>query len=97
MLPMGMELPLTPIVSVVTTDRRGRTPEELAARCVERIVSVSDTAPPAIRDQAVAFRAAVEHAVLHYLREAVTNDRVTVYNALVEAGHPALAEAIRKL
>lgn len=97
MLAMGLSLPTTPIVSVVTTDRRGQTPEELAKRCVERIVSVSDTAPPAIRDQAVAFRAAVEKVVLQYMREAVTNDRVTVYNALVEAGQPTLAEAIQKL
>ena len=97
MIPLGLNLPSTPVVSVVTTDRRGLTPEELAARCVERIVSVSNNAPPAIRDQAVAFRAAVEHVVLHYLREAVKNDRVTVQNALVEAGHPTLAEAIQKL
>jgi hypothetical protein len=32
-----------------------------------------------------------------YLKEAVSNDRVTVYNALVDAGHPQLADAIRKL
>ena len=30
-----------PIVSVITTQNRGQTPEEVAARCVEKIVEVS--------------------------------------------------------
>jgi hypothetical protein len=35
--------------------------------------------------------------VTAYMKEAVTNDRLTVYNALVDAGHPQLAAAIQKL
>jgi nicotinate-nucleotide pyrophosphorylase len=31
------------------------------------------------------------------MREAVANDRVTVYNAIKDAGHPDLAELIRRL
>lgn len=97
MFQAGMNLPSTPVVSVVTTENRGFTPEELAARCVQRIISVSETAHPAIREQAMAYRTAIEKVVAGYMKEAVTNDRVTVYNALVQAGHPQLAEAIRKL
>jgi len=92
-----MILPSTPIVSVVTTNNRGQTPEELGARCAERLISVSEGAPPAIRDQAIAFRSAITQIVTSYLREAVTNDRVTVYNAIKDAGHPSLAELIRRL
>jgi hypothetical protein len=58
---------------------------------------VSKDAHPAIRDQAIAFRAQIVVLLSKYLKEAVTNDRVTVYNALVDAGHPQLADAIRKL
>jgi hypothetical protein len=32
-----------------------------------------------------------------YLREAIKSDRTTVYNAITEAGHPELAELIRRL
>jgi hypothetical protein len=87
----------TVLVSVRTTSNRGLSVEELAERCAERIVSVSKDAHPAIRDQAIAFRAQIVVLLSKYLKEAVTNDRVTVYNALVDAGHPQLADAIRKL
>ena len=50
-------------VEVITTDSRGFTPEELSDRCAKKIVSVADTAPPAIRDQAHAFQSAVEATV----------------------------------
>jgi hypothetical protein len=84
-------------VMIATTSNRGHTPEELAERCAERLISVSKDAHPAIRDQAIAFKADITVLMARYLREAVTNDRVTVYNALVDAGHPQLADAIRKL
>ena len=84
-------------VGVKTTDNRGLTPEELAAMCSDKIVSVSDSAPPVIRDQAHAFKGRVESVVAHYMKLAVQNDRVTVYDALVDAGHPELAELVRRL
>lgn len=86
-----------PLVRVHTTSHRGFTPEEVAARCADRIVAVSDTAPPAIRDQAYAYKAQVEKVLAHYMREAIASDRTTVYNALKDAGHPELAELIRRL
>lgn len=93
-----LELPRnTPVVQVHTTSGRGFTPEEVAARCADRLVAVSDTAPPVIRDQARAFKVQVEKTVAHYMREAIASDRTTVYNALKDAGHPELAELIRRL
>jgi hypothetical protein len=92
---MGSALP--GVVTVTTTDNRGQTPEEVALRCVNRLISVSDSAPQEIRDQALAYREALLKIVTVYMKEAVTNDRVTVYNALVDAGHPQLAAAIQKL
>ena len=95
---MGMTLPQDrPVVGVHTTNGRGFTPEELASRCADKLVSVADTAPPAIRDQARAYKASVEKVVAHYMREAIASDRTTVYNALKDAGHPELAELIRRL
>ena len=44
-----------PVVGVRTTENRGFTPEELSEQCVEKIISVSDSAHPGIRDQARAF------------------------------------------
>ena len=87
----------TPLVGVRTTTGRGFTPEELAVQCTQKIISVSDTAPPAIRDQAIAYQKSVEQLVARYLKQAVLSDRTTVYNALNDAGHAGLAELIRKL
>jgi hypothetical protein len=94
----SMELPrYAQLVTVNTTSNRGFTPEELAAKCADKIVSVSDDAPAPIREQAHAFKDRVEKVVLSYLKQAVHSDRTTVYNALNDAGHPGLADLVRRL
>ena len=85
------------VVGVNTTDRRGFTPDELAKQCVSKIISVSENAHPGIRDQARAFSKHVEKLISYYMRQAIHSDRTTVYNALKDAGHPELAELIRRL
>mgnify|MGYP000532840301 FL=1 len=85
------------VVLVNTTDGRGFTPEELSEQCVQKLISVSDMAPPAIRDQARAFSKHIETLVAYYMRQAIRSDRTSVYNALNDAGHPDLADLIRRL
>jgi hypothetical protein len=85
------------VVSVETTSNRGFTPQEIAARCADKIVSVSDQAHPALQAQARAFKDQVEKVVEFYLKEAVKSDRTTVCNALNDAGHQELSELIRRL
>ena len=85
------------LVGVRSTSNRGFTPEELAAQCAEKLLSISTTAPPEIRDQALAFQSQITKLVEHYLKQAVLSDRTTVYNALTDAGHLDLAQLIRKL
>ena len=85
------------LVQVNTTDNRGLTPDELSEQCVQKIIAVSDSAHPAIRDQAYAFSKHLEKLVTYYMRQAIHSDRTTVYNALKDAGHPELAELIRRL
>lgn len=95
---MTMDLPrYAPLVQVHTTSGRGETPEEVAARCADKLMHVSDSAPAEIRDQARAFKAHIERVVAMYMREAIASDRTTVYNAIKDAGHPDLAELIRRL
>ena len=84
-------------VMVHTTDNRGFTPEEVAARCVDRIISISDQANPVLQQQAHAFKNNIEAVVAGYIKEAIQSDRTTIYNALNDAGEPKLAELIRRL
>lgn len=87
----------TPIVGVRTTSNRGFSPEELAEQAAQKIVAVSDTAHPALREQAHAFQKQIAKVIELYLKQAVRSDRTTVYNALNDAGHPELADLIRRL
>ena len=86
-----------PIVGVRTTENRGFTPEELAEQCMQKVISVADTAQPGLREQARAFSKDIERLVAYYMRQAIRSDRTTVYNALTDAGHPELAELLRRL
>ena len=84
-------------VSVETTEKRGFTPEEVAERCADKIISISDQANPVIREQAHTFRKYLVQTLTLYMREAIKSDRTTVYNALLNAGQPELADLIRRL
>ncbi len=97
MFETSLNLPKEPIVSVGTTQNRGWTVEEVADRCLQRIIAVSDKAPPEIRDQALAFKEAIRPLLIFYMKEVVNSDRTTVYNIIRDAGHPDVAEFIRRL
>jgi len=84
-------------VDVQTTSGRGFTPEELAERCANKVIAISDDANPAIRAQAHAFRGQIIKTLEFYMREAIRSDRTTVSNALTDAGQIELAKLIRRL
>ena len=84
-------------VEVVTTQNRGQTPEEVAQRCINKIVGISATADPVIRQQAQAYKTQIEQVIVHYMKQAIQSDRTTVYNALLDAEEPKLADLIRRL
>lgn len=84
-------------VGVAIAQRGGHEPEFWAERAAQRIISVSDNLPPAIRDQAVAFREHIEQVILHCMKEAIRSDRSTVCKTLTDAGYPDLADAVRRI
>ena len=53
-------------VDVSTTSNGGHPPEFWAKRCTERLISVADSAPPALREQAQAFKDQMEQVVLSH-------------------------------
>jgi len=84
-------------VEVTTTNNRGFTPEEVAKLCADRLMLVADDAPPAIKDQALAYKEQMQAVIAVYMKQAIQSDRTTVYNAIKDAGHKKLAEYIRKM
>jgi len=82
---------------VVTSSNGGHSPEQIAELCVNRIIQVSDSAPPELAQQARAFRQQLLAVVLHYVKMAATEDRTTVCIKLEQAGLSDLAQQVRGL
>ena len=84
-------------LGVTTTDNRGLSVDEVSEMAVNKIISVSDTAPAPIRAQAHAFRDACKNIVMYYMQEAIKNHMCTIGNQLEQQGQKDLANIIRRL
>ena len=84
-------------LGVTTTDNRGHSVEEVSEMAVNKIISVSDTAPAPIRAQAHAFRDACKKIISYYMQEAIKNHMCTIGNQLEQQGQKDLANIIRRL
>ena len=84
-------------VMIVVSNNGGHPPEFWAKQASDRIVGVANSAHPAIREQANSFKEAIESVVLHYMKRAIECDRATVGHLISEAGHPQLAEHVRRV
>lgn len=89
-------LPVVSGVDVRTTENRGLTADEVAQRCVDKIIFVGDSTHPAIRDQAHAFKEHIRAVVSFYIKDAIRNDRHTIATRLRDAGHPELVTILEK-
>jgi hypothetical protein len=84
-------------VSVMTSANGGHSPEQIAELCVDKLIRVSDSAPPEIAAQARAFREQMLAVVLHYVKVAAAEDRATVTTKLEQGGYELLARQLRSL
>ena len=96
MFKMSVESNLGDVV-VKTTERRGLSPEELAERAVEQIVSVASSVDPIVRQQAEAFRNRIYHVVLGIIKQAIKSDRTTLINEFIQQGQSDTADILRRL
>ena len=84
-------------VVVKTTQNRGLSPEELAERAVDQIVSVSDSVDPIVRQQAEAFKSRIYQVGLGIINQAIKSDRTTLMNEFIQLGHRDIADILRRL
>lgn len=82
-------------VSVVTTQNRGMSAEELTDMAVDKIIYVGQQSHPVIREQAEAFKRHIYSVVLAYMKQAVVSHNTTIANKLKEAGHPELVALLK--
>lgn len=84
-------------VTVATSSNGGHSPEFWAERVIARLISVSETAPPEIRDQAIAYRETLLQTVLAGMKRACLSDRTTVIVALRQAGMEDAASLVWRM
>ena len=84
-------------LGVETTHNWGHTPEEWAKMAANRIVSISNTAPEPLRQQAHAFKEQVEVLLADYMHKAIDSHMCTVGNFLEQQGHGDMAVILRRL
>ena len=84
-------------VVVKTSERGGLNNEQIADLAVEKIASVSEDAPPHLKQQAKLFKEQLKGIIHHYLLLARKEERATIMQALRSSGHKEMAEYIRRL
>lgn len=84
-------------VDVATSEGGGHNPEFWAKRATSKIISVSETAPPFIKEQALTYRNQIEAMILYYIKEAIKDNNSMLINSLVETGNGHLADFVRRV
>jgi hypothetical protein len=84
-------------VIVKTSEQGGLNNEQIADLAVEKIASVSEDAPPHLKEQAKLFKEQLKGIIHHYLLLARKEERGTIIQALRSSGHKEMAEYIRRL
>ena len=82
---------------VFTSENRGHSPEEMAEMAMNKIMSVSESAPPAIKAQALAHREMLKQVLIFYMEKMAQSERTTIWAKLRQQGHEDMAEIIRRL
>lgn len=84
-------------IKVYTSNNRGHNAQELSQMLLDKIVSVSDTAPQPIRDQALQYKKMIGEIILWYMETAVRNERETISQKLIAVGQTDAARLISKI
>ena len=85
------------ICEVHTTEHRGFTSEEIAARSVGKIVSIAESADPIVKEQAEVFRSRLFYVIVKACNDAIQSDRTTLSSLLTQQGHKDMADILRKI
>ena len=84
-------------VSVETTENRGFTPEEIAKRACEKIISISEGTEPVLKAQAQASKQRMYYVIVQACQDSVLSNQTTLHNMLSKQGHEDMADIIRRL
>jgi hypothetical protein len=69
----------------------------MAEMALNKIMLVSEDAPPVIRDQALAHREKLKEVLVFYMNRMAQSERTTIWALMKQQGHEDVAEIIRRL
>ena len=84
-------------IEVHSTQNKGHDPEFWEAQATKKIVSISDSAPEHIKQQALAFQNQVYTVILYSMKNAIKSQNTTYSNILREQGHEDMAKILKEL
>jgi len=84
-------------VNVMTSDEGGLSADQVTELAMDKILFVSNTAPPVIRDQAEAFEQGIRAVVSHYIQLAMSQERATIARRMEKAGNSEMADLVRRI
>jgi len=84
-------------VNVMTSDDGGLSAEQVTELAMDKIMKISETAPPAIRDQAAVFRSNIQKVVYHYIELARREERATIARRMDKLGNSEMADLVRRI
>ena len=84
-------------VNVMTSEQGGHSDEQIVELAMDKIIKVSDTAPPAIQQQAQAFQDNVRQVLYFYVQLARQQERATIANMMAKAGQNEMADLVRRI
>jgi hypothetical protein len=84
-------------VNVMTSDHGGLSDEQIVDLVLDKILLVSNDAPPVIKEQALLFKNNIREVLYSYVEFTKKQERATITQTLAKAGHEDLANIIRRL
>jgi len=64
---------------------------------MNKIMTVSEGAPPVIKEQALAHRDRLKEILIFYMERMAQSERTTIWALMRQQGHEGMAEIIRRL
>lgn len=84
-------------VETIVTSGRGLNPDELTRMLLPKLIYIGPDVPADIRAAGEAQMARMEALLKHYFAQAQKSQNTSIYNVLMNAGHPEAAQIVKDL
>lgn len=84
-------------VETIVTSGRGLNPDELTRMLLPKLIYIGPDVPADIRAAGEAQMARMETLLKHYFAQAQKSQNTSIYNVLINAGHPEAAQIVKDL